>query len=204
MCIKEGILIFCSGWVLTVLAVTLLQCSVIGRDYYNFQLAFNLFFNLSNYLLLLVVVWGVNSVLAERSGTSSSAIRLMIMGIVGVMGALTIALISLVSYLSWVSTSADYLTMSSSGLAATSMAYYQFGIAYWTLFLLSVIAAGGLAIATILRMRSRNIHVGVSLQLSHVNISTNEHLGYPAMDCCPLRLHGDMGGLPAHTFCLPL
>lgn len=201
----EEFLTIHSGWVLIVISVTLLECGAIRKSYFDFQIALNLFFNLGNYLLLVIVVWGVNSLLAERVENRHSAVKIITLLITGVMGALTAALIGMICYILWTNTSAGQESLDTfAGLQqyyTTVFNYSRYAVAYWALYLLSVIAAGGLAISTITRMRSRNIHVGVSLQFLQTRLRTNKDPGYPALDRCPICLHAAMGCLPVHTLC---
>lgn len=154
-----------SSLLLILLAVTLLECGVIWRNYYDFQIAFNLFFNLANYLLLVIVVWGVNTTLIGRLKSGQSAVKVITLVLSGFMGLLTAALIGLSGYIAWSRTPAGNATLESDTSLEkyidVLLSYQRYALAYWVLYLLSVIAAGGLAIATLIRMRSRNILVGV-------------------------------------------
>lgn len=163
---------------LILLAVTLLECGVIWRNYYDFQIAFTLFFNLANYLLLVIVVWGVNNTLVGRLNSGQSVVKVITLILSGFMGLLTAALIGLSCYISWSRTPAgsDMLESSTNfdNYIGVVLSYQRYALAYSVLYLLSVIAAGGLAIATLIRMRSRNILVGVSLHTisSHLPMLT--------------------------------
>jgi hypothetical protein len=145
---------------------------VIWRNYYDFQIAFTLFFNLANYLLLVIVVWGVNNTLVGRLNSGQSVVKVITLILSGFMGLLTAALIGLSCYISWSRTPAGSDMLESSTnfdkYIDVVWSYQKYALAYSVLYLLSVIAAGGLAIATLVRMRSRNILVGVSL---HTNSS---------------------------------
>ncbi|KAF1973419.1 hypothetical protein BU23DRAFT_138393 [Bimuria novae-zelandiae CBS 107.79] len=153
------------GNVLLVVGVTLLECNVVFVGNYSyFQLAFNIFFGLGNYLLLVIVVWGLNTLLIGRLNSGKSVVQILTLAITGVMGVLTAAYIGLSCYMAWSRTDAGLASLESSEASdrfySITMSYQKYAVAYWALYLLSVIAAGGLAIATITRMRSRNILTG--------------------------------------------
>lgn len=193
-----------SGFTLLVVSVTLLECGVIFRNFFDFQIAYTLFFSLGNYLLLVIVVWGLNTILVGRLNSSRSAIKAITLVVTGFMGLLTAALIGLSCFIAWRNTEAGRDTLVTNDqfekYLDVLLSYQKYVLAYWVLYLLSVIAAGGLAISTLIRMRSRNILVGVGFQgFSYLN-GANSILGHLPLDGRTLCLYATLGGLPDDSF----
>jgi hypothetical protein len=160
----HNILTVNSAYALIIIASLLRECRTLDNpyDFYSFAVAYGIFFKLANYLLLVVVVWGVNSLLQQRlgSGQISKVVSLVILG---VMGALTCGYLGLGAYNSWTSTPDGRR----SDLNRKYNEENKLTLAYWILYMLSVLASGGLSIVAVVSMRSKLIPAHVRPSLVH-------------------------------------
>jgi hypothetical protein len=124
--------------------------------YYSWAIAFGIFFKLANYFLLVVTVWSVNMLLRERLNAKRSLYKTVCLVILGVMGALTAAYIGLDAYNTWTVTPEGRSVRDSLADQETQLA-----VAYWVLFLVSVLAAGAMAVVSLLSLRSKQAPIGV-------------------------------------------
>lgn len=120
--------------------------------------AYLLFYYLGLYLLLVVVVWGVNNQLRERLGSYPTFFKVIYGIILGFMGLLTCAWIGLNCYNQWALTPAGL----DSNADPKTMEMLRLGVAYYVFYIVSVIASGALSIMTLVSMRSRGFPYGVS------------------------------------------
>jgi len=136
------------------------ECKSSGYDsYYNLVIAYAIFFRVSNYILLVVVVWSVNILLRKRLNSGRTFYKGICLAIISVMGALTCGYIGLSSYNTWTLTAAgsEFFRRSKSAEAI------KLAVAYWILYLLSIVASGALSIVTLLSMRSKRVPIGVRI-----------------------------------------
>lgn len=157
-----------STYALSVISQVLQECDTITiYDYYNWQIPIVIFSFLSYWLLLFVVVYTLNAMLREHLGQFTAVFKIACLAIVGIMGALTCGLIGVVSYNRWTNTEA--------GLDRDATffvdAEVNLRIAYWVLYLLSVLAAGALALLTIFQLRSRRDRGGVGSVILLVSVT---------------------------------
>jgi hypothetical protein len=118
----------------------------------------DIFTSIGQYLLLVVVVWGVNELLRDQLGNSPSYFRIVYYVVLGFMGMFTLGYIGFQSYNFWsVSTAGQDAGAETYGLEEVKVE-----IAYFVFYLLSVFVAGAMAIMSVLSMRSRNYATGVS------------------------------------------
>lgn len=134
--------------------------------YYDMAIAFGIFFKIANYCLLVVVVWSVNMFLRERLGSGRSLFKTICLIDLGIMGGLTAGYLGLDAY----NTSANssiYRSFNDSLIDEQ----LQLAVAYWVLYLVSVLGAGAMSIVSILSMRSKGFPIGVRTPL----VTTNRH-----------------------------
>lgn len=147
-------------YALLIIGTLLRECRTTDYyTYYDWSLASNLFIALSNYFLLVVVVWSVNMLLRERLGSGRSVYKGICLGILIVMGLLTCGWIGLSSYSIWTATPAGI----DAGADSLGDQMNQLGLAYYILFMIFVLASGAMSIATLVTMRSRKMAVGGAL-----------------------------------------
>lgn len=124
-------------------------------SYYQWGIAFIIFFRLSIFLLLVLVVYNMNNLLRQIHGHNPSYFKFIYGFILVVMGALTCGLIGIQCY-----------NFSVAGFVSSGDFLYneeiRLGLAYYVMYLVSVLAAGALATATIVSMRARGTPRGVS------------------------------------------
>ncbi|KAF2445490.1 hypothetical protein P171DRAFT_520267 [Karstenula rhodostoma CBS 690.94] len=147
------------AWVLLILGTTLRECWVLPRanDYFNFMITYTVFFNVGQWLLLFIQVWGVNRFLSQRHGSGKAVVKITTLAITGVMAALTAGYTGLFCYNRWqfVASSDRSRLMDLSKLVDER----KLAAAYWILYLLSVIAGGAISMALLLQMRSKSVAV---------------------------------------------
>jgi hypothetical protein len=155
------VLITCSGYACSVIATVLLQCEATEiYNIYRLQIPITIFINLSYWFLLFVVVFTLNTMLRQQLGYTSAIYKGALIAIVGLMGALTCGKIGLSSYINWSRTEVGWSRSSyNRGLILTQQ---QYNAAYYSLYLVSVLVAGGLALMSITSLRSRRSPAGVS------------------------------------------
>lgn len=86
------------------------------------------------------------------------------------MGALTCVLIGLTSYITWV-LSQSYLSRRRS-VYSLALAVQKLQVAYYALYLVSLLVSGGLALKTIMSLRSRRHPTGVSGDIRTCNFAS--------------------------------
>lgn len=163
----------------SVVASVLLQCRQTDfYSVYSWNIATTVFYNLSYTLLLFVVVYTLNMMLRQQLGHVSKILKIALLVIVVFMGAITCVRIGLRSYYNW--TFMQGLNSSWSSRAARvqfMLAVQRFSMAWDALYLLSVLAAGALALMTIVQLRSRRSPAGVSCTEIFFRESTNNGIG---------------------------
>jgi hypothetical protein len=150
-----------SGYACSIIATVLLQCEATEiYSIYRLQIPITIFINLSYWFLLFVVVFTLNSMLRQQLGHTSTIYKGALIAIVGIMGALTAGKIGLSSYINWSQTEVGWSRSSyNRGLVLTLQ---QYNVAYYSLYLVSVLVSGGLALMSIMSLRSRRSPAGVS------------------------------------------
>jgi hypothetical protein len=142
------------------IATLLLACGT--TDSYtaiNWSIAINVFLNISQWLLLFVVVYTLNIMLRQQLGHVPMILKMALLFVVGLMGVLTCVKIGLTNYLN----SMQLKGYSRYGYGSISyLAVQHFNTAYISLYLVSVFAAGALALMSIMSLRSRRGPAGVS------------------------------------------
>jgi hypothetical protein len=107
-------------------------------------------------LLLVVVVWTLNTMLRAQLGHSTTVFKAIYIVIVAIMGALTCVLIGLACYNDWTQTQVGRVRYTVYLFDVEA----KYRVAYHTLYLLSVLASGGLAVMTIMSLRSKRHPAG--------------------------------------------
>jgi hypothetical protein len=146
-----------SGLILEISATLVNECgrSDPYRDwktYYNLVISYTVFFHISQFLLLVVFVWGINSLLNNHLGNRPSSLK-MIYGVV-----LTITALLLVVYtglLCYVYYRHSHYSDGFGYWSGLTSARNIIGLVYWILYILIVIASGTLSIMGLLRLRKR-------------------------------------------------
>src|SRR4051812_22075765 len=91
-----------SGYGLLIIATVLLQCHTgEPKSYYQWAISFFLFFRLSSFLLLVVVVYTVNDLFRKYHGHNPVYFKIIYGVILGVIGALTCAFIGVICSNQW-------------------------------------------------------------------------------------------------------
>ncbi|KAJ4347184.1 uncharacterized protein N0V89_011123 [Didymosphaeria variabile] len=149
------------GWALTILGTVLRECWVLPTlyDYYDFVIVFSIFFNIGQWILLFIVVWGVNRLLSQRLDSSQGIVKVATLAIVGVMAALTAGYTGLNCYNTW-----QAMARGTSGYryVVNYKTYYdaeKFAVAYDVLYILSVVAGGAISMALLMKLRSKGIAI---------------------------------------------
>jgi hypothetical protein len=115
--------------------------------------AIAIFGYLSYWLLLVVVVFTLNSMLLEQLSHSKSVFKIVLLLIVGLMGLLSVALAGITAYINYEAPRSDYYYRYYADLDNVIDASVKLRAAYYALYLVSLLASGGLAIATMLSLR---------------------------------------------------
>ena len=131
--------------------------------------------------------------LRAQLGHMATIFKVIFLAIVGVMAVLTCTLIGLQSYNNWTQTEAGSDGYARPLLQETA----RFRVAYFTLYMLSVLASGALALMTIMSLRKSRSPAGVSLDVSLLQDITNDSTGSHWMGCCPDHRHGLLGHHPS-------
>ncbi|KAL5384145.1 hypothetical protein PMIN06_005737 [Paraphaeosphaeria minitans] len=150
------------AWALVILGTVLGECWVLPSafDYYNFVITFNVFFNIGQWLLLFIQVWGVNRLLSKRLGSDQAVVKVTTLAVTGVMAVLTAGYIGLSSYNRWTVVNGWGYDAPLEHIDRTKMDdERKLAAAYWILYLLSVIAGGAISAALLMQMRSKSIAV---------------------------------------------
>jgi hypothetical protein len=138
-------------------ATVLQQCNVTDSiySYSDWYVAVVIFGYLSLWLLLVVVVFTLNTMLQKQLGHSNSILKILLLAIIGVMGLLTVALAALTAYLNYERPRSYYDSYYGdySDLSAIVDATTKLRTAYFALYLLSLLASGGLALTSMLSLR---------------------------------------------------
>ena len=148
-----------SAYVLSFIAMLLLECRTTDpSSYLQWVIAINIFFILGGFLLLVVAVYGVNSMLRRLHGHNPSYYNIIYAAILGVIFALTAAYIGVSSWNTWAQWDSDYNDIDHTYLILEEA---KLAVAYYTLYLIAVLAAGAIAIASLVSIRSQGTQ-GVS------------------------------------------
>jgi hypothetical protein len=139
-----------------------MQCGTTDSDsYYHWQIAISIFYLLSEWLLLVVFVWTLGTMLREQLGQLAAIFKFLYFAMIGILGALTCALIGLSSYNYWANTEAGY----EHDAVTLGRAQIQVRLTYYVLYKISVLVAGGLAVMTIMSLRSKRHPAGVCVPI---------------------------------------
>jgi hypothetical protein len=139
-----------------------------------------------------VIVFNLNAMLRRQLdvGHLNIVYRIVPLAIVGIMGLLSCALAGLSAYVNHYLSTSDWI-YGRSGLRALVLAQARLRIAYWALYLVSVLASGALALMTIFSLRKAGKAGGVSYDTDTSNkaiandITTGSYrLGDCSYDCC--------------------
>lgn len=196
---QEDLLMNHSAWALLILGTVLRECWVLPSmyDYYNFVITYIVFFNIGQWLLLFIQVWGVNRMLSKRLGSGQAVVKIATLAITGVMAALTAGYTGISCYNRWtIVASSGY----SRYMDLTKMDdERKLAVAYWVLYLLSVIAGGAISGALLMQIRSKSIAINVSEIHTRNTSPVLTELGYHETHNCTRPLHAFVGDLPAGT-----
>lgn len=131
----------------------LTECQVADNNsYYPVAIVFSIFYKTADLFLLIVAVWGVNAILRDRLGTHPVIFKMVINSTLSLMTILTIPLIAIHSY--------NLFQYTDAGLSRTKgYLWAQYSVAYWTLYLITLLIGGVLAIISITQMRTRKIAI---------------------------------------------
>jgi hypothetical protein len=161
-------LIVYSCYICQVVSTVLQECRTTGyQSYYDFHIAILIFSFIGNYLLLVVVVYNLNSMLRRQVDHSNAIFKIVPLAIVGVMGILMCVLAGLGAYLNWSNKERLFYGYRAEDDLKIAEAYPKLQAAYYSLYLVSVLASGGLALMTILSLRRASKPGGVSLACLH-------------------------------------
>jgi hypothetical protein len=105
------------------------------------------------WLLFVVVVFTLNSMLQTELNHSKSIFKTLLLLIVGLMGLLSVALASITAYINYESPRSDFYYEDYGDLRTVIDASVKLRAAYYALYLVSLLASGGLALATLLSLR---------------------------------------------------
>lgn len=127
----------------------------------DWAIAGTVFHRLATFLLLVVVLWGVNSFLREHSGSHNQTFfKLSCAIVLGTMGCLTIAYTAFLIYLTHADRTYDGYRLAD--LEKIHAVRNRLGLAYWVIYLTISLAAGIKSILIIRFIRSSQ-SVSVSL-----------------------------------------
>ncbi|KAF2819822.1 hypothetical protein CC86DRAFT_334935 [Ophiobolus disseminans] len=138
----------------SIVATVLQECETTSYfSYYNWAIAISIFLNLGYWLLLFVVVFTLNTMLQAQLSHASNLYKYLLLAVVGLMAALTCGQIGFSSYINWSQTELGRSTRSYRHVPY--LVAQQYRAAFYSLYLVSVLASGALALKTILSLRSR-------------------------------------------------
>jgi hypothetical protein len=149
-----------STYALDVSAQTWQQCGQANlSSFYSLQIVIIIFYGLGYWSLLVVVVWTLTSMLRERLDRKWNLSRAICLATVVFMGLFTCVNIGLQCYNLWLNTMGGLY----SGQPALFEEQLRIGLAYWVLYLASILVAGALVLLAMQPMRSKHASGGVSL-----------------------------------------
>jgi hypothetical protein len=154
-------------------------------SFYNLNIVATVFYGIGYWSLLVVVVWTLPSMLRERLDRKSKLSRAICLATVVFMGFFTCVNIGLQCYHLWLNT-VDGLY---SGQPAFFEEQLRIGLAYWVLYLASILAAGALVLLAMQPMRSKHASGGVSLLCllpSHILLTQTSRRYKGASPSCSL------------------
>jgi hypothetical protein len=105
------------------------------------------------WLLFVVVVFTLNSMLQHQLNHSKSIFKIILLLIVGLMGLLSVALAGITAYINYESPRSDFYYENYADLSTVIDASLKLRVAYYALYLVSLLVSGGLALATMLSLR---------------------------------------------------
>jgi hypothetical protein len=148
-----------SAFGLGLIAGTLRECDQISYDdYYKVNIALSVLNGIGFWLLLVVIVWTLNSMLREHLGHRLKASKAVCLAIVVLMGLFSFVVTVLRCYLQWLATT-DGLY---SGRPVFITEYQYISLVFWVLYLASVLISGVFALLAVRAMRSKQVFGGVS------------------------------------------
>lgn len=155
-------LTYSSQFLLSFIARVLQECDTISYyDWYDWQIPITIFGHLGLWALLFVVAYTLNAMLREQLGHFTAVFKIPCLAIVGIMGAITCAWVGVASY--------NYWTQTKTGFRQDAEPLFdvhqQLIVAYYSLYMVSVLAAGAIALMSILSLRSRKHPAGVCQHL---------------------------------------
>lgn len=142
-----------SSYACSIVATVLYQCGTTDYvSYYDWQIPINVFFRLSIWLLLVVFVWTLGTMLREQLRKLTIVYKTLFLAMVGLLGVLTCAQVGISSYNYW-----------ALGHYEDTKPHIQEGIrtACYILDMIVVFIAGGLALMTIMSLRTIRHPAGV-------------------------------------------
>jgi hypothetical protein len=189
-----------SGYACSIISTVLQQCGTTDPySYYHWQIAIVIFLYIDYWLLLVVIVYSLNTMLRQQLDHPTAISKIVPAAIVGLMGPLTGAVAGLRAYILWAQTN-RINWFSRWDLYSLVEAQQKLQAAYYSLYLVSLLASGGLALMTIMSLRSTRKAAGVSsninTQLLH---NTNIGKGFDWLGHCSHYRHGVLGH---HSDCL--
>jgi hypothetical protein len=115
--------------------------------------AISIFGYLAQWFLFVVVVFNLNIMLHQQLGHPKAVFKTILLVIIGVIGLLMCVLAGLTAYINTESPKAIYYWRNKTDLFLIIDAQRKLRVAYYSLYLVSLLAAGGLALTTILSLR---------------------------------------------------
>ena len=187
-----------STWALDLLTQTLQQCEQVNlSSFYNLNIVITIFYGIGYWCLLVVVVWTLNSMLRERLDRKWRISQAICLAIVVFMGLFTCVHVGLQCYHLWLNTWA--------GLYSNKLAYIEeqtyIGLAFWVLYLTSVLVSGAFALLAMQSMRPQRISGGVSLLLVTQPYPTDTFLGATGLGHHLVRFAERLVSHYDHTIC---
>jgi hypothetical protein len=152
-----ALLFFIITYALDVLTQTLQQCGQANlSSFYSLQIVITIFYGMGYWSLLVVVVWTLTSMLRERLDRKWKLSRAICLATVVFMGLFTCVNIGLQCYNLWLNTMG--------GLYSRQPALFEeqlrVGLAYWVLYLASILVAGALVLLAMQPVRSKHASGG--------------------------------------------
>lgn len=141
----------------------MLQVCNVSTDmdmYYNWSIASYVFYGLETMLLLYVVIWTLNTMLRKQLGHNPSALKTALIADLVVLGCLLIASVVMYCYVTWLSM--DSYMNRRSVRDFDYRAIYIVDLTFWCLYLVSIIAAGALAVLAVSSLHAKRVAGGVS------------------------------------------
>jgi hypothetical protein len=160
-------------YICSIISTILLQCDATdATSYYSWNIAIVIFSYISYWLFLVVVVFNLNTMLRRQldAGHSNAIFKIVPLAILGLMGLLSCAAAGMSAYVYYGSGRRFSFRYSySSSYKVVLHPLLALKVAYYSLYLISLFASGGLALMTIMSLRRARKAGGVSSTIATHN-----------------------------------